>query len=88
MEVINTLPFKLTNAQIRVLKEISNDMESDKPMNRLLQGDVGSGKTIVSIIAAYKAVKSGISSSDIGSDGNTSYSTYGEFSENIESIWN
>ena len=59
MEVINTLPFKLTNAQIRVLKEISNDMESDKPMNRLLQGDVGSGKTIVSIIAAYKAVKSG-----------------------------
>ena len=59
VDVINTLPFTLTNAQLRVLKEINHDMESDKPMNRLLQGDVGSGKTIVSIIAAYKAVKSG-----------------------------
>ncbi len=58
-ELIDELPFKLTKAQIRVLEEIDNDMESDKPMNRLLQGDVGSGKTIVSIIAAYKAVKCG-----------------------------
>lgn len=58
-DVINTLPFRLTNAQLRVLKEINSDMEENKPMNRLLQGDVGSGKTIVSIIAAYKAVKSG-----------------------------
>ena len=58
-DVINTLPFKLTKAQIRVLEEIDLDMESSKPMNRLLQGDVGSGKTIVSEIAAYKAVKSG-----------------------------
>ena len=58
-DVINTLPFKLTKAQLRVLEEIDKDMESNKPMNRLLQGDVGSGKTIVSIIAAYKAVKSG-----------------------------
>ena len=58
-DVINVLPFKLTNAQLRVLKEINEDMEKETPMNRLLQGDVGSGKTIVSIIAAYKAVKSG-----------------------------
>ena len=58
-DVINELPFKLTKAQLRVLEEINNDMESDKSMNRLLQGDVGSGKTAVSIIAAYKAVKSG-----------------------------
>ena len=58
-DVIKDLPFKLTNAQLRVLEEIDNDMEKSKPMNRLLQGDVGSGKTIVSIIAAYKAVKSG-----------------------------
>lgn len=57
--VINELPFKLTKAQLRVLEEIDNDMEKNKPMNRLLQGDVGSGKTIVAIIAAYKAVKSG-----------------------------
>jgi ATP-dependent DNA helicase RecG len=57
--VINKLPFKLTKAQLRVLEEIDKDMEQEKPMNRLLQGDVGSGKTIVSIISAYKAVKSG-----------------------------
>ena len=58
-DVINNLPFKLTNAQIRVLEEIERDMESNKNMNRLVQGDVGAGKTILSIIAAYKAVKSG-----------------------------
>lgn len=57
--VINILPFKLTKAQLRVLEEIDRDMESDKPMNRLLQGDVGSGKTVIAMIAAYKAVKSG-----------------------------
>lgn len=58
-DVINDLPFKLTKAQLRVLEEIDNNMESPKTMNRLLQGDVGSGKTIVSVIAAYKAVRSG-----------------------------
>ncbi len=58
-DVINTLPFSLTKAQIRVLEEIDSDMEKAKPMNRLLQGDVGSGKTIVAMIAAYKCVKSG-----------------------------
>ena len=58
-DVINKLPFSLTKAQLRVLEEIDKDMESDKPMNRLLQGDVGSGKTIVALIAAYKCVKCG-----------------------------
>lgn len=58
-DVINTLPFNLTKAQLRVLQEINENMESEKSMNRLLQGDVGSGKTIVAMIAAYKAVKSG-----------------------------
>ena len=58
-DIINRLPFKLTKAQLRVLEEIDNNMESDKPMNRLLQGDVGSGKTVVAMCAAYKAVKSG-----------------------------
>lgn len=57
--VINMLPFRLTKAQLRVLEEIDRDMESNKPMNRLLQGDVGSGKTVVAMIAAYKAIKSG-----------------------------
>ncbi len=58
-DVINELPFKLTKAQLRVLEEIDNDMESKKSMNRLLQGDVGSGKTVVAMCAAYKAVKCG-----------------------------
>ena len=57
--VINVLPFHLTKAQLKVLEEIDADMESPKPMNRLLQGDVGSGKTVITMIAAYKAVKSG-----------------------------
>ena len=61
-DVINSLPFRLTKAQLKVLEEIDKDMENIKPMNRLLQGDVGSGKTIVSIIAAYKAAKSGYQS--------------------------
>ena len=58
-DVINQFPFKLTKAQLRVLEEIESDMERKRPMNRLLQGDVGSGKTAVAMCAAYKAVKSG-----------------------------
>ena len=51
--IYKILPFKLTNDQKNVLEEIREDLNSDKRMNRLLQGDVGSGKTIVSIIAMY-----------------------------------
>ena len=57
-EIIDSLPFKLTNAQSRVLEEIDKDMESKKTMNRLPQGDVGSGKTAVAMCAAFKAVRS------------------------------
>nr|WP_305068991.1 ATP-dependent DNA helicase RecG [Lacticaseibacillus thailandensis] len=53
---IRTLPFTLTNAQKRVVNEICADMRSTKHMNRLLQGDVGSGKTIVAAICMYAAV--------------------------------
>lgn len=58
-EFTASLPYSLTGAQSRVLKEINEDMESSKIMNRLVQGDVGSGKTIVAAAAMYKAVKSG-----------------------------
>lgn len=56
------LPFVLTNAQKRTLKEIFADFASAKPMNRLLQGDVGSGKTVVSAIAMYAAFLNGFQS--------------------------
>lgn len=52
-QFVNDLPFKLTKAQNRVTKELLSDLSKDKPMNRLLQGDVGSGKTVVSAIAIY-----------------------------------
>ncbi len=58
-EFLDLLPFKLTNAQNKVIDEIKKDMLSDKVMNRLLQGDVGSGKTIVAAVAMYIAVKNG-----------------------------
>lgn len=56
---IDSLGYQLTGAQQRVVAEITEDLESGKAMNRLVQGDVGSGKTAVAEIALYKAVKSG-----------------------------
>jgi len=58
-EVRKILPFKLTRAQKRVLKEIAGDLQNARPMYRLLQGDVGSGKTIVALIAAMIAIRNG-----------------------------
>lgn len=55
----NVLPFPLTNAQKRVLREIRTDVGSGRQMNRLLQGDVGSGKTIVAMMSALMAVDNG-----------------------------
>ncbi|MFL6543037.1 MAG: ATP-dependent DNA helicase RecG [Chthoniobacterales bacterium] len=56
---IATLPFGLTEAQRRVIAELRRDLASERPMNRLLQGDVGSGKTVVAIAAMLLAVESG-----------------------------
>ncbi|MBV8519759.1 MAG: ATP-dependent DNA helicase RecG [Acidobacteria bacterium] len=58
-EVRRILPFQLTGAQKRVLREIADDLQSDRPMYRLLQGDVGSGKTIVALIAAVLMIRNG-----------------------------
>ena len=58
-QFIESLPFPLTNAQTRVINEIMTDMKSPFRMNRLLQGDVGSGKTVVAAIAIYAAILSG-----------------------------
>jgi ATP-dependent DNA helicase RecG len=58
----NHLPFELTNAQKKVLKEIRNDMGTHAQMNRLLQGDVGSGKTIVALMAMLIALDNGFQS--------------------------
>src|SRR5690606_25346673 len=57
--VASLLPFKLTGAQQRVIRAILADMTSDSPMNRLIQGDVGSGKTIVAFIAMFAAAENG-----------------------------
>ncbi|MGD2153963.1 MAG: ATP-dependent DNA helicase RecG [Gemmatimonadales bacterium] len=54
-----SLPFELTSAQKRVLSEISADMSQPRPMNRLLQGDVGSGKTVVALFAMLRAAENG-----------------------------
>ncbi len=61
-EFISGLPFTLTKAQTKVISECIRDMTSGKPMNRLIQGDVGSGKTVVAACLIYTAAKNGIQS--------------------------
>ncbi|MBN2031015.1 ATP-dependent DNA helicase RecG [bacterium] len=58
-QLVDRLPFELTQAQKRVLHEIRRDMKKEQSMNRLLQGDVGSGKTIVALVAMLIAVENG-----------------------------
>ena len=59
MKFIKSLPFNLTSAQQRAINEILNDLNSQKPMQRLLQGDVGSGKTVVATIMLLAAIENG-----------------------------
>jgi ATP-dependent DNA helicase RecG len=58
-ELIQVLPFQLTRAQARVVEEIFNDLKGTTPMHRLLQGDVGSGKTVVAALAAAQCIDAG-----------------------------
>lgn len=60
--LLDTLPFKLTKGQVDVIKSITDDMTKPRPMNRLLQGDVGAGKTIVALYAMLVAVENGYQS--------------------------
>ncbi len=58
-KILDALPFTLTPGQSKSLQDIVEDMSSKKPMNRLMQGDVGSGKTVVAIMAAVLAIENG-----------------------------
>lgn len=59
-EFLSKLPFSLTSAQEKVLKEVLNDLKKNQPMNRLIQGEVGSGKTIVATIVSFLIFKNGL----------------------------
>ncbi len=72
----NHLPFQLTNAQKRVIKEIRTDMGSNAQMNRLLQGDVGSGKTIVAFMSMLLALDNGFQACLDGANGNPRQSAF------------
>ncbi len=61
--LLKSIPYKLTNAQFKVIDEIKKDMRSSRPMSRLVQGDVGSGKTVVAVYALLAAVDSGYQAS-------------------------
>ena len=58
-KVMEFIPFELTNAQKRVIEEIRNDMSQPFRMNRLLQGDVGSGKTLIAFLCMVTAIEAG-----------------------------
>ena len=58
-KVFNSLPFTLTDDQLKTFKTVAQDMEKNLPMRRLIQGDVGSGKTVVAMLALVKAVENG-----------------------------
>lgn len=58
-ELLASLPFTLTGAQLRVLTEVQQDLKNSHPMQRLVQGDVGSGKTVIAAIAAIQAAEAG-----------------------------
>ena len=68
---LKTLPFQLTGAQLKVIAEIRRDLAARHPMNRLLQGDVGSGKTVVAIAAMLLVIEARISGRVHGANANS-----------------
>lgn len=84
--IINKLKFDLTDSQKKVIKEIFSDMIADKNMNRIIIGDVGSGKTIVAILSAILAIKNGYQVAFMAPTeilATQHYNNYREFLENI-----
>jgi len=82
------LPFKLTGAQKRVVGEIESDMSKTFPMNRLLQGDVGSGKTAVSMAAMVTACESGLPGGNHGAHGDTGRAAFQQHQGMGGQAWN
>lgn len=83
---LDLLPFELTNAQKNVVNEIRKDLTSDKVMNRLVQGDVGSGKTMVAALAMYMAVKNGYQASMMAPTTILANQHYDELSKYFEKL--
>lgn len=86
-EFVESLPFELTCAQIRVIDEICKSFEAKKPMNRLVQGDVGSGKTVVAAAGMYVAAKNGYQSAIMAPTEILAiqhYNTFSKFFENSD----
>lgn len=83
---LELLPFELTNAQKNVVNDIKKDLTSDKVMNRLVQGDVGSGKTMVAALAMYMAVKNGYQASMMAPTTILANQHYDELSKYFETL--
>lgn len=83
---LDLLPFDLTNAQKNVVNEIRKDLTNDKVMNRLVQGDVGSGKTMVAALAMYMAVKNGYQASMMAPTTILANQHYDELSKYFEKL--
>ncbi len=85
-DVLESLPFKLTRAQSRALNEIIDDMCSEKVMNRLVQGDVGSGKTVVALLALAECVFNGYQGALMAPTEILAQQHYESFTETFEDI--
>ena len=83
-EFIKKLPFKLTGAQNKVLKEITSDLSKAQPMNRLIQGEVGSGKTVVATIVAYLVYQNGLRTLFMAPTEILAFQHYGTISKLLE----
>ena len=84
--IIDELGFELTGAQKRVIQEIKNDIAKNIAMNRLLQGDVGSGKTIVAIIAAVTAVTNGVQAAIMAPTEILAHQHYKSFTKQLNKV--